>query len=92
MHYVKFNDGRKLSIYDTFNELLNRDIEFIRETSDNYYIRLVENSDPNDGTMYKVDKTTKKVSFIDIDAFILLIEDSTIETNLNELKRNSKSL
>ena len=73
-------------IYETFEDLLDADIDFISENEQNYYIRIKSKAFYDDN-MWAVDKKTNKVSFIGYINYMLNIMDNTKPVDPETLKR-----
>lgn len=75
----------------TINELIEKDIACVYEDEGYFYIRLVLAPGINyDDSMWKIDKQTKEVSYLDYTAFMIDYQDEAIEINPSDLKERLK--
>ena len=68
----------------SFAELMKNAILYAAEDESYFYVKVKEDYDLSNA-MWKVDKKTKKVSYIDYTDFIVNIEDGTKEIDPNAL-------
>lgn len=80
MRKFNYDDGQEGIEYETLDELLSAGINSAWETDGYYYIKLKPDG-PYDNGMWRVDKKTKSVSYIDFTDFIINIEDNANEIN-----------
>ena len=76
-----------VTVYETLEELLNADIDFITECDDSYYIRLKPES-YYDNSVWVVNKHTLKVSFMLFTQYFDIMDKAT-PVNPATLKRVS---
>ena len=84
---IKMLDYYKVS--GTFDDLLNEDISFVKETEDFYFIGLKSQGN-YDNTIYKVNKKTKEVSWMVFIDFLLEYGEKYSELNVEEFLKREK--
>lgn len=73
--------------YKTLEELLKEEIAWASEYGDYYFIKL--SRERNSDAVWKVDKKTKKVSYMQYPAYIVLVKDRETSINPATLKRGA---
>ncbi len=83
MYISKVSGGK---VYETFEELLDADVEFLALYEENYYFRIKSDNHYNHA-MWKVDQKTKEVSYFDLVDFLVDIQDKAELIDIEELRR-----
>lgn len=81
-------EGSGLIVYETFDELLDADIEIMSDYDGFYYIRL-KPQELYDDSIWKVDKRTGEVSCSSFIDYMLDIQDKATPIDPKTLKRAS---
>lgn len=71
----------------TLEEILDEDIEYSVEDSNFYYLRPKVTVE-YDNTLWRVDKKTKKVEYMDFTEYILDVYPNIEEIDISDIKRS----
>lgn len=77
-----------LTVYETLDELLNSDIEFVSDYNGKYYIGVKPES-KYDNSIWKVDKRTGEVSCSSFIDYMLEIEDKATPVDPKTLRKGA---
>lgn len=74
----------------TISEIMKAGISFVTEDDSFYYIRpLIEKDVPYDNTIWRIDKKTNEIQYMDYTAYIIDVEEKTKSVDPKVLEKPS---